>query len=65
MYMGTYHRLGLPVTASDRQVIRALRRRMTADSKRRPELREARHKAYRLVLDCHRSAKNLAKAFGL
>lgn len=56
-YMGTYHRLGVHVGASNRTVIRSLWRKMAAHCKHERKYREARHKAYADILACHESAR--------
>lgn len=50
---GAYYRLGLPVWASDRAVLRALRKRMRAECLRAPRYREQRRSAYEWILKCH------------
>jgi hypothetical protein len=55
--LGTYHRLNLPVWASNREVIKAASRKLK--NWRNPKEREARHKFYRTMIDYHQKARKL------
>lgn len=61
---GTYSRLGVSIHASDRTVIRALRRKFKRSALRR-ECRALRHTAIRACLNCHHEARALARHFAL
>lgn len=65
MYIGTYHRLGVSIWASDLDVIRAARRRIAKPARRHVKWRAERKRFYRQMLDCHHSARRLARAFAL
>lgn len=54
-----YERLGLPVWASNREVIAAVRSRLTKACRRDPIARDERHKLYRSILKEHRDALDL------
>lgn len=56
---GTYCRLGLPVWASDLDVIRATRRKMKKSALRDATKRDARKSVYRAILAHHRDARDL------
>ena len=60
-----YNRLHLHVGASPREVIAAARSRMTADSRRDPTKRDARHSLYRDVMLAHLHAQELVREFRL
>lgn len=64
-YQSTYLRLRLPVWASEREVIRAARRKLKPTCRRSRHYREARHAYLRDILNCHREAGALARAFRL
>jgi hypothetical protein len=61
---GTYQRLGVPVWASNRAVIKALSRKLTAAAHKR-EHRTERHKLIRQVLAIHASQQELCRVFKL
>jgi len=62
---GTYLRLGIPVWASDRTVIRAAQRKLTRSARRDPAKREARKRFYREMLEHHANAQRLVAEFRL
>jgi len=64
LMFGTYCRLWVNVHASDRQLVRKARQFLTT-SKNDPSLREARKEFYRFMLEHHREARQLARAFQL
>jgi len=63
--LGTYHRLGVDIYASDITVIRAIRRKITRKARKARSQRKARHALYRAVLQCHHEARALARHFAL
>lgn len=65
MYTGTYHRLRLPVWASNRTVIKAGLGKLKPVARRGRTHREARHAYLRELLAVHQSARDLASAFHL
>lgn len=56
-----YNRLGLHVAASDREVIRAIRKRLKPSARRALACRVARHEIMRQTLAEHRRARRLAE----
>lgn len=56
---GTYNRLGLPVWATERQVIRAARFKLTRRARWGRECRSERHKFLRQMLAHHVDARKL------
>lgn len=56
---GTYQRLGLPVCASDMDVIRATRRKLEPRHLYNRQHRAGRHAIYRAALDHHHRAESL------
>jgi len=58
---GTYCRLGVPVWSTDREVIRASRRILSARAKRGRELRTERHAFYRQMLGHHHCEQKLVR----
>jgi hypothetical protein len=62
---GTYLRLGVTVSASDRTVIRPARRKLTRSARRDPAKREARKRFYREMLEHHANAQRLVAEFRL
>lgn len=62
---GTYCRLNISVGASDRELIRALWKRMSNDAKHHRLYRKARHKCYREMLRYHHNAQKLVRRFAL
>ncbi len=62
---GTYCRLNLHVFATNRDVIRALRRKLKHDALRDPTKREARKTLYREILKQHHQAQGLVRHFRL
>ena len=65
MYMGTYYRLNVLVTASNRTVIKAASKKVMRFQRYSRAAREDRHKFYRFILRCHESAQSLVKEFAL
>jgi len=63
-YYGTYTRLGVRVSASAREVIRAGRRKLAPTGKTRAQ-REARHEFLRAMLAHHESARDLVRRYRL
>lgn len=61
---GTYCRLGVHVSASYREVIRAARKKLKKSAFRR-EQREARHAFYRDMLRYHADAQGVVRDFRL
>lgn len=60
MYMfGTYCRLGLHVSDSDFDVVRAARLKIAPYHRRDNEFRKERHRFYRVMLEHHRRARAL------
>lgn len=59
MLYGTYLRLGLPVGASDIDVMRALRAKWKKGVRRDPALRDTRKATYRQILRYHQQARDL------
>ena len=64
MSFATYCRLGVPVWAPDRAVIRAARGKLLKTSLRR-EHRDARHDFYRTMLAHHHGEQDLCRRFAL
>jgi uncharacterized protein (DUF305 family) len=58
---GTYQRLQVSAFASPREVIRAAQGKLKPESKYSREQREARHAFYRMMLDYHAKAADLAR----
>ena len=56
---GTYLRLGVTVWASNREVIRAARRKLTPSARHDPAKREARKRFYSEMLEHHANAQRL------
>lgn len=56
---GTYQRLNVRTFASDIEVIRAAREKITKAGQRDPKQRDARKKFYRIMLDYHHRAQEL------
>lgn len=63
--LGFYGRLGLPLSASHRQVIRACRGRMRPDVLYDRALRKHRHTLYRRVLAIHEKGIAIKEEFRL
>jgi hypothetical protein len=55
----TYLRLGLHVSASDREVIKATQKKFNKEARRDPVLRRARHDVYRVMLEYHHNSQEL------
>lgn len=55
----SYCRLGLHVSASAREVIRATRRKFRGNARNAPQFREGRKSVYRAMLAEHRHARKL------
>lgn len=65
-FFGTYGRLGLPISASDREIIRAARLKIAPHHRAaRGKVREDRHKFYRTMLWHHHAGRQLAADFRL
>lgn len=62
---GTYQRLNLPVWASNREVIRAARRKVAKRFRYGRMMRAARHSFYREMLSYHANAQALCREFKL
>lgn len=63
MYMGTYNRLNVRVSASPLTVLKAFSRKMIRKEFRFDALHKPGRKAeYRKILKCHESARKLARA---
>lgn len=62
---GTYERLNLSVFASDMEVIRAVRKKFKRAMLHNREVREARHKVYRCMLQYHADARALVMEYRL
>lgn len=60
-----YCRLNLHVHASNRSVIRAVRRRIDANALRDPHQRETRKVIYRRLIEEHRKAHDIVAHFRL
>ena len=65
MHTLVYHRLGLPVWATDREVLKALRRKLKPSARRGRKSRKNRHALMRGVLKVHHNARNLCREFRL
>ncbi len=65
MYMGTYYRLNVLVSASNREVIKAASKKIMRHHRFSRAAREDRHKFYRYILRCHESSQTLVKEFAL
>lgn len=65
LMFGTYCRLGVPVWAADRIVLRAACGLMSPDARRDPGLRAVRHHFYRTMLEFHHGQQELCREFGL
>jgi EAL domain-containing protein (putative c-di-GMP-specific phosphodiesterase class I) len=63
--LGTYHRLNLHVSASDREVVRAARLKIDRMFRRDPDVKEARKHFYRTMIDYHHKAQDLCKGWRL
>lgn len=63
--LGTYNRLDVSVWASNRQVIKAASKVLMKKVRTARHCREARHKFYREILECHQMARNLVVRFRL
>lgn len=59
--LGTYHRLRVRVSASDRTVIRAARLKLTPTARRSNAHREARKAFLRQMLDYHHGAQRIVR----
>lgn len=60
-----YCRLNLHVHASDRSVIRAVRRKINPNALRDPHQREARKVIYRRLIEEHQKARDIVTHFRL
>lgn len=58
---GTYQRLGLHVSASNRDVVRAARKKLQLVFRRQPALRDYRKAFYRQMIGHHTAARKLAR----
>ena len=65
MYIGTYNRLHVPVTASNRAVIRAARMKIAPKARNHPAFRDARKRFYREMLAIHAKASGLVQRWRL
>lgn len=61
MNFAAYNRLRVPVTASDREVVRAARNKLMPEARRDHSLRANRHMYYRAMLDHHWDARDLVE----
>jgi hypothetical protein len=64
MYVGTYHRLNVSVHASNRDVIRAARRKIRKSLRRNQSFRAARKDFYRRMIALHIEAQRLFRTWG-
>ncbi len=62
---GTYCRLGVPVWSTDREVIRAARRLLSATVRRGRALRAERHAFLRQMLEFHHCEQELVREYRL
>jgi len=62
---GTYCRLGVPVWSTDREVIRAARRLLSARARRGRALRAERHAFLRQMLEFHHCEQDLVREYRL
>jgi hypothetical protein len=62
---GTYCRLNVRVTASDLEVIRAARRKLTKACRRNPAQRGNRKDFYRIMLGYHHGAQGILREWRL
>jgi hypothetical protein len=62
---GTYQRLNLHVYATDREVIRAVRKKFKRAMLHNHEVRKARHDVYRKMLEYHHEARALVREWRL
>ena len=62
---GTYQRLGVHVYASNLEVIRAARKKLTRKAQRDLSYRTARKDFYRIMLRYHQEARQLVAEFAL
>ena len=62
---GTYNRLNLHVSATNREVIRVARLLITEEGRRDPAKREQRKAFYRQMLNYHAGAQALVRDFRL
>ncbi len=58
-FWSTYERLGLPVWATPREVLRAGQRKLKGKVRYSQTQRGMRHNFYRDLLDCHRRAREI------
>lgn len=65
MWTGTYNRLHLHVSASDRAVIRAARLVIDPLFQHSREHREGRHAFFRAMLDNHQRARRIVEEYRL
>lgn len=63
--LGTYHRLGLTIYATDREVIKAARYRLRRENRDDPQFRDGRKAFYKSMLHHHHNAWKLAREFSL
>lgn len=63
MYVGTYNRLRVHVSASDRTVIRAARRKIARKHRRTREHAEGRKHFYREMLRLHHNWQDMCREF--
>lgn len=63
--LGTYHRLGVTIYATDREVIKAARYRLRHENRDDPQFREGRKAFYKSMLHYHHEAFALAREFAL
>lgn len=59
MNQAFYNRLGVPVTASNREVIRAVRNKLMPEFRSSRYVRASRHRLLHDVLDLHDAARKL------
>ncbi len=63
--VGTYLRLRITVHDGWRAVVRAAAHKLTRRARRDPAKRDARHRFYREMLDCHRQVQDLVRTWRL
>lgn len=62
---GTYCRLGVPVWAADRDVIREARRLLSRAARHGRAMRAERHAFFRQMLDFHHGEQDLVREYRL
>lgn len=65
MYAGTYNRLHVHVSATDREVIKAARKKLKHHALHDIDYRDSRHELYRAMLKYHHDHQKLVQHFKL